>query len=101
MVEAPSLVKSAEGKYILFFSSGDFAGSTYTLSYAVSNTLTESYSRQPALLKTGSHGFYSPGGADILYDAKHIVFHSDKGTSSSVRQLYVGEVQIDGTRVSI
>ena len=101
VVEAPSLVKSAEGEYVLFFSSGCYANSTYTVNYAVSNKIVGPYERRGPLLQTGDDGLYAPGGADVLWDARHIVFHADLGTTADVRQMYVGVIDIQGQKVSI
>ncbi len=96
VVEAPSLVKSAYGQYVLFFSSGCYSTADYTVSYAVSNGgIDGTYERQAPLLQTGDYGLYGPGGADVLWDARHIVFHADLGNSSVVRQMYVSEIEIE------
>jgi len=100
LVEAPSLVKSASGEYVLFFSSGCYSTPNYTVNYAVSsNGIKGPYQRKGPLLVTGDDGLFAPGGADVLWDARHIVFHADLGNTSAVRQMYVGEIQVtwDGT----
>ena len=94
IVEAPSLVRSAAGLYVLFFSRGCYSTPKYTVGYAVSSKgIGGPYIRMGPLLTTGKHGLYAPGGADVHYDGK-IVFHADLGTSASVRQMYTGQVKI-------
>lgn len=103
IVEAPSLVRNGYNVYVLFFSTGCFVDGSYTVSYATStNGVGGPYTRASSpLLQTGDNNFYGPGGADVLWDARHIVFHADVGTNSNVRQLYVGEFNIEGTNVVI
>ena len=63
VVEAPSLVKSASGEYVLFFSSGCYSTADYTVNYAVSTGgIDGPYIRKGPLLATGDDGLYAPGG---------------------------------------
>lgn len=104
VTEAPSLVKAADGNYVIFFSSGCITDNSYTVNYATSTSgIKGPYARQPTgpLLETGDYGLISPGGADVLWDARHIVFHADLGNTSTIRQLYVGEIEIVGTEAFI
>lgn len=65
------------GTYVLFFSSGCFATSTYTVSYATSNSIKGPYTQaaQP-LFKTSDLGLTSPGGMSMDPDGEHMVFHA-------------------------
>ena len=45
LVEAPSLMRSSEGIYVLFFSSQCYSGLSYDTSYAASTTLTVKYKK--------------------------------------------------------
>ena len=102
VIEAPSLVKSASGDHVLFFSSGCYSTADYTVNYAVSTGgIDGPYVKKGPLLATGDDGLYAPGGADILWDARHMVFHADLGNTSDVRQLYVGLIEIEGQEVLI
>lgn len=105
LVEAPSLVRSSEGIYVLFFSSNCFDGPYYDTSYATASHVMGPYTKSSSpLFVTGSgpNGeLYSPGGTDVTADGKKIVFHADKGTSAATRQMYIGEITIRGTKVTI
>jgi beta-xylosidase len=77
VIEAPSLVKTTSGEYVLFFSSGCFDGDNYTVSYATSGSVTGPYTRQGVLFETGIDNLVSPGGADVYLDCEHMLFHGD------------------------
>lgn len=81
VIEAPDLVRSVSNgvtRYFLFFSSGCFTSTHYTVSYAVStNGIKGPYTRAATpLLATGSGGLQAPGGADVWADSKSMVFHA-------------------------
>ena len=103
LIEAPSLVRSADGTYVLFFSSNCYSTEFYDTSYATSGSLKGPYTKAPApLLTTGLDGLLSPGGADVSVDGTTLVFHADKNPSdASVRQMYSSAITIDGTTVSL
>lgn len=104
LVEAPSLVRSAGGVYVLFFSSNCYAGALYDISYATASSVAGPYTKSSApLLTTGSpYGqLYSPGGADVARDGTKLVFHADLGTSANTRQMYTAAITISGTKVTI
>ncbi|KAL6719759.1 hypothetical protein ACLMJK_001680 [Lecanora helva] len=103
LIEAPSLVRSADGTYVLFFSSNCYKTEFYDTSYATSRSITGPYSKaSEPLLKTGVEGLLSPGGTDVSVDGSTIVFHADeKPSDASVRQIYARAIQIDGTSVNL
>jgi beta-xylosidase len=116
LIEAPSLMRVADSTssggylYILFFSSNCYSGSLYDVSYAYStNGILGPYTKAgypvAPLLQTGTpYGqLYSPGGLTVGADGQHVVFHADQGTSSNVRQMYSGiiNVNVGGRSVSI
>ncbi|KAF2087839.1 glycoside hydrolase family 43 protein [Saccharata proteae CBS 121410] len=110
VIEAPSLIKSWSGTYFLFFSSGCYDTDTYTVSYATAPSITGPYTRRGALLKTGDAGssgagvaLQSPGGADVYWDNRHMVFHATTSAAGAqlVRELYVAEISVQGTTVLI
>lgn len=92
LIEAPSLVRTSNGKYVLFFSSGCYQGQ-YDLSYAMADQLKGPYTKYGPLAITGTDGLHSPGGASISVDATHIVFHAN--VSVGDRPLYHAMVNID------
>jgi beta-xylosidase len=81
LVEAPNLVRTADGGYALFFSSNCYTTPGYDVAYATSKTLLGPYVRAPnPLIMTGTQGLAAPGGASIATDGQHMVFHANVGT---------------------
>ncbi|GAA3463996.1 family 43 glycosylhydrolase [Saccharothrix longispora] len=75
VVEAPVLVRRPS-QYVLFFSSGAYAGPDYRTGYAVSRSLTGSYARaeRPLMSTAGFDGaVVGPGGQDV--GDGHVFFH--------------------------
>lgn len=105
LVEAPSLIRSSEGTYVLFFSDNCFNGPDYDTKYATASAIAGPYTKAASpLLASGGDGgrFYSPGGADVSLDGTKLVFHSDENQSdASVRQMWTAGISISGTTVSI
>ena len=78
IVEAPVLIKTANSTYVLFFSSGCYSSPDYTVSYASAQNIDGPYERAPEpLLKTGDFGLQAPGGMDVAWDGRHMLFHAD------------------------
>lgn len=113
--EAPSLVY-AGGSYVLFFSTGFWEATTYTVSVATAPSIAGPYAKHSApLLATGSieEDLVAPGGADVLFredihdnvnggQTVHMVFHAAQSRSQlGTRHLWTGQVKIDGADVSI
>jgi len=107
LIEAPSLVRTSQGVYVLFFSSNCYAGPFYDISYATATNVRGPYTKAQApnapLLVTGSpYGqLYSPGGADVSPDGTKLVFHADLGTNANTRQMYTANIKINGHVVTI
>ncbi|KAL8993274.1 MAG: hypothetical protein Q9188_007373, partial [Gyalolechia gomerana] len=101
LIEAPSLARSADGTYILFFSSNCFNTDLYDISYATASNIEGPYTKsKKPLLRSGDGGgvLKSPGGADVAMDATRVVFHGDREKGdASVREMYVGQLTVDGT----
>jgi len=105
LIEGPSLHRSREGIYFLFFSSHCYSGPLYDASYATATNILGPYTKQPPLLITGdSPGLIGPGGADIVKDGTRIVFHGHltdpllKGYSP--RGMYTAKLNFTGHSVS-
>lgn len=101
-IEAPSLVRSGDGTYVLFFSSNCYAGPFYDISYATARSVTGPYTKSSRpLLVTGQgpQRLFSPGGADVLNDGTKLVFHADEGNTAQTRQMYTADITISGTEV--
>lgn len=98
VIEAPSIARTQYGTYVLTFSSGTFTDSSYTVSYAVSNSVTGPYTRNPnPLFKTGVDGLTAPGSATLASDASHMVFHANYGTIPNYgvgRAMYTADVTV-------
>ena len=98
VTEAPSLLKSSNGTYFLFFSSGCFATPNYTVSYATASNLTGPYTRANGpLFKTGDgNGLKAPGGMSIWSDNRHMVLHANYGSG---RAMYTTLIALRGNEV--
>ena len=103
LIEAPSLVKSSGGTYVLFFSSNCYNSALYDTSYATSPSLKGPYTKTTTpLLLPGKYGLMSPGGTSVTPDGNTIVYHADlKYSDASVRQMYMNSIQITGTTVAL
>ncbi|KAK4921030.1 hypothetical protein LTR28_012816, partial [Elasticomyces elasticus] len=100
VVEAPSLVKTAQGGFVLFFSSGCFATSAYTVSYATAASVAGPYTRRGALFRTDdAAGLTAPGSASVLWDTQHMLFHANYVGGG--RALYSAMVAIEGDVVTV
>lgn len=104
LIEAPSLARSADGTYVLFFSSNCYNTDLYDVSYATAKSVGGPYTKsKKPLLRSGDGAgvLKSPGGADVDMGLGKVVFHGDrKKGDAGVREMYVGEVTIQGTTVS-
>lgn len=113
--EAPSLVY-AGGSYVLFFSTGFWEATSYTVSVATAGNIAGPYVKRSApLLATGSveEDLVAPGGADVLFrrdifddpmggQMVHVVFHAAESRGLlGKRHLWTGQVKIDGKDVSV
>jgi len=106
LIEAPSLIRTQEGVYVLFFSSNCYSGPYYDTSYATSTTGVHGpyhKSTKPLLITGGDgRGLQSPGGTTVAPDGKSFVFYNDqKPSDPTVRQMWTGKLDIRGTTVSI
>jgi len=74
VVEAPSLVKSDTGEYVLFYSRNCYSSVNYTESYATSTNVNGPYTRRTDLIVGGNNtaGLAGTGGATVLWDGVHM-----------------------------
>ncbi|KAK0708057.1 glycosyl hydrolase family 43 protein [Lasiosphaeris hirsuta] len=78
LVEAPQLIKTADGTYVLFFSSNCYSTPQYDVSYATSRSLKGPYKKSSTpLLVTGDYNLTSPGGAQSVNGGGQMVFHAN------------------------
>lgn len=105
LIEAPSLARSKDGTYILFFSSNCYNTEWYDISYATARNIRGPYTKsKKPLLVSGDRGgmMKSPGGIDVAMDATKVAFHGNrKRGDARVREMYVGELTVRGTTVTI
>ncbi|KAI9728206.1 MAG: hypothetical protein M1828_004667 [Chrysothrix sp. TS-e1954] len=103
IVEAPYLIRTDDGTYILFYSSGNFNTNQYTVSWASSASVTGPYERRGVLLKSGDYGLEAPGGMSIGRSEggtqRHAVFHAGN-VQGKTRAMYEAIVDIQGSSVS-
>ena len=98
-IEAPSLYKTPDRKYVLTFSRGNTAMSQYTVSYAVASNVTGPYVRKGDLLKTGDFNLNGPGGADFNFNGERMLFHEmGQGVGweyNGTRVMHAADIVID------
>ncbi|KAK8247059.1 putative endo-arabinase [Phyllosticta capitalensis] len=92
-VEAPSIAKFSDGRYVLFFSSNCYTTINYNVNYATASSVSGPYTRASTPLFTSSStGLWSPGGASIAPDGQHLVFHAYIEAGSSIRAMYTAQL---------
>ncbi|KAF4308635.1 glycoside hydrolase family 43 protein [Botryosphaeria dothidea] len=91
LVEAPSIAKLPDGRYVLFFSSGCFSAD-YHLKYALADSVNGPYTKYGIL--HGTENLKNPGGASIAEDGTHILFHADLPAGG--RGMYAATVAFNG-----
>ncbi|KAK5007699.1 hypothetical protein LTR60_005645, partial [Cryomyces antarcticus] len=97
VVEAPSMMRSADGTYYLFFSSNCYTTPDYDVAYATASSPTGPFTKHGPLFKTGTYGLNGPGGADVDQDGKHMLFHANYGSG---RAMYTAEITVGGGLVT-
>ncbi|KAF2228153.1 glycosyl hydrolase, partial [Elsinoe ampelina] len=106
LVEAPALVKSDEGTYFLFFSSGCTANDNYNVKYATSSSVSGPYVRaKKPLLHTRMYDLLSPGSCSLAKgdDGKwRIAFHARVYTIyGGLRSMFTSGVRMNGTKATL
>jgi hypothetical protein len=105
LVEAPDLVRSPEGIYFLFFSSGCTRAPSYDLKYATARNISGPYTRADRpLLQTGDWSLlHAPGSASLLADGEggwDLVFHARVAAEQGrIRAMFSGKLRFEGTEV--
>ncbi|KAI0596734.1 endo-arabinase [Biscogniauxia sp. FL1348] len=105
LVEAPSIMRTAAGLYVMTFSSGCFTAPTYDLDYATADSVKGPYTRAKSpVAKTKKFGLTSPGGAtvvsygDVNDQQPSIAFHAN---CKQGRCLYTSEIDFDDSDMTI
>lgn len=99
LIEAPSLMRTSNGKYVLFFSSNCFATAGYDVAYAFADNLNGPYVKRGPMMMTGTNGLYAPGGAAVAADGKHMMFHAGNVGQANMgwRGAYTQIISVDTT----
>ncbi|KAH8882855.1 glycosyl hydrolase family 43 protein [Thozetella sp. PMI_491] len=78
LVEAPNLIRTSDGTYVLFYSSHCWSSPEYNVNYALAKSVTGPYTRSPKpLIGTGDFGTTAPGGATSIEGGGKMVFHAN------------------------
>jgi hypothetical protein len=102
LIEAPAVVRSKEGVYFLFFSSGCTRAPTYDIKYATASSITGPYVRSgKPFLETGDYGMYAPGSVGIHEDGEGgfaMAFHAriTVNGGAEVRAMFTTKLKFDG-----
>jgi beta-xylosidase len=98
LIEAPNLVRSADGTYNLFFSSNCYNTPQYDVSWATAPSIFGPYTRTGPLITTQVGGLTAPGGASIASDGVHMAFHADFGNG---RAMFTNRITGDGPSIRL
>ncbi|PNS16137.1 hypothetical protein CAC42_4538 [Sphaceloma murrayae] len=106
LVEAPSLIKTPEGIYFLFFSSGCTADPSYNIKYAWSRDINGPYTRgKTPLLKTGKYNLLAPGSCTVARGGDgtwRMAFHARVFSMfGGVRMMFTSAVRFNGTTAGL
>ncbi|KAF2405177.1 Arabinanase/levansucrase/invertase [Trichodelitschia bisporula] len=93
LVEAPSLMRTQDGTYILFYSSNCFTSTLYDVTWASASRITGPYVKFGPMFVTGNFNLEAPGGASIAADGLHLAFH---GNYKGGRAMYTTTVSGSG-----
>lgn len=80
LVEAPNIIMSSNGEYVLFYSSHCFTSTDYNVLYATASSVAGPYTRASnAFLMTGTFNLTSPGGGTSTVGEQNnvMVFHGN------------------------
>lgn len=106
LVEAPALVRSHEGIYFLFFSSGCTRSPSYDIKYATALNITGPYRRaQYPLLESGDYGLLAPGSASVHDDGNggfDMAFHARvTAPQGRIRAMFTTKLEFNGHVVTM
>jgi beta-xylosidase len=99
LVEAPSLVRSDDGTYLLFYSTHCFTDVKYDVRYATASSVTGPYAKTGNSLLASNGELYGPGGATVQ-DNGNVLFHG-WCNGNTVRCMYAAHLGIDGHTVTV
>lgn len=101
LIEAPELVRSHEGIYFLFYSSGCTRAPSYDIKYATATNLTGPYTRAKyTLLETDDWGLLAPGSPGVTADGAgnwNMAFHARiTAEQGRIRALFTAKLMLEG-----
>ncbi|KAJ4416583.1 hypothetical protein N0V85_002214 [Neurospora sp. IMI 360204] len=94
LIEAPNLIRTWNGTFVLFYSSHCYNTPDYDIKYATADQIEGPYHRRGELMgpNTTSFGFDGPGGASSVCGGGIMVFHAN---CDAGRCMYVTEFGVD------
>ena len=99
LVEAPDLVRTSDGSYVLFYSSHCWDSPLYSVNYAVARSVAGPYARAAEpLIGSGDFGTTAPGGATSVEGGGRFVFHANCPLG---RCMFQAAFAVAGTAVSV
>jgi hypothetical protein len=98
LIEAPSLYRSPEGYYNLFFSSNCWNTDLYDVTWSTAMNVRGPYSKYGPLFRTGDYGLNGPGGAGAASDGVHVAFHANIANG---RGMFITTLAGDGSNVHV
>lgn len=108
LVEAPNIVKSSDGRYVMFYSSHCYTSPQYNVHYAIADNVWGPYTRaNEPFLESNMFGLQAPGGGTSTVRGSDfediMVFHADcpefKGGSN--RCMYVSNFTETGNSLVV
>jgi len=98
LIEAPSLCRTPDGYYNLFFSSNLWNSDYYDVTWATAMSVRGPYTKYGPLFRTGDYGLTAPGGAGASPDGVNLAFHANYGSG---RAMYITTLGGDGSAVHV
>ncbi|KAF2207813.1 glycoside hydrolase family 43 protein [Cercospora zeae-maydis SCOH1-5] len=102
LVEAPYMIRNADGIYVLFFSSWCYTSDKYDVSYATSTSPTGPFEKSGTpLFITGTQGLIGPGGGSIGDDGTSWAMHgyASRDAVGGRRAMFVTQLRLEGRNV--
>lgn len=102
LVEAPYIIGTSDGHYVLFYSTHCYTSTAYDIKYAVATSVTGPYTRKGQLIGTGDFGLTSPGGASATPGGDVLLFHANcAGTTDGSRCMHTIDLSSAGGVVTL
>lgn len=100
LVEAPNLIRTGDGTYVLFYSSHCYTSPNYDVKYATARDIKGPYTRAgDPLIKSGDlGGLASPGGATSTPRGDYLLFHAN---CDAGRCTYATPISFSGSQVKV